>query len=265
MPKIKVNGLNLYYEIHGEGFPLILVMGISADIYWWDSPFITELSKEFTTIIFDNRGVGRSDDPGEKFLLKAMTDGTVGLMNALGIERAHIFGISMGGMIAQEIVLNYPEKVEKLILCSTTCGGPKAVVATNEVVQLMMSFTRMDHDLKIAKQAVPLMFTEDFMKNNPNYVNAKIENMAKIPTSASSYTNQLFAGNKFNSMNKLKQINTPTLILHGRKDILIPPENGEILANLILGAELKYFDESAHWIFAPDPDLISNAIIEFLK
>lgn len=264
MPKIKVNGLNLYYEIHGEGFPLIMIMGISGDAYWWDTSLITELSKEFKIILFDHMGVGRSDEPA-RTQIKEMADDTIGLMYALDIEKAHVFGISMGGMIAQENVLNYPEKVEKLILCSTDCGGSKALRPTNDVIQLMMSFTRKDHNYEIAKKAVPLLFTEDFMKNNPNYVNEKIENMIKIPTSASNYTNQLEAHVMFNSGRRLKQINTPTLILHGRNDILIPPENAEILAKLIPGANLIYFDEPAHWIFAPDPYLISNAIIEFLK
>ena len=168
-------------------------------------------------------------------------------------------------MIAQEIVINYPEKVEKLILCSTNCGGFKAVSPTNEVLQLMMSFTRKAHDYETAKEAIALVFTEDFVKNNSNYVTEEIEDIIKIPTTASNYTNQLQAGAMFNSGRRLKQIDTPALILHGRNDILIPPKNGEILASLIPGAELKYFDKPAHWIFAPEPNLISDVIIEFLK
>ena len=263
MPKIKVDDLNLYYEIHGEGFPLVMIMGISGDAYWWDSAVINELSKEFKTIIFDHIGIGRSDGPA-RTQIKKMADDTVGLMNALDIEKAHVFGISMGGMIAQEVILNYPEKVEKLILCGTNCGGSKAVPATNDVLRLMMSFTKHDHDIEIGKQAIKLMFTEDFMKSNSKYVNKKLEDMVKNVTLAGNYTNQLQAGMMYNTGSRLNQINTPTLILHGRNDILIPPKNGEILADLILGAELIYFDEPAHWIFAPDDKLISKTIIDFL-
>ena len=264
LPKIQVDGLDLYYEIHGEGFPLIMIMGISGDAYWWDSPFITGLSKIFKTIVFDHIGIGRSDGPA-RTEIKKMADDTVGLMDALNLKKAHIFGISLGGMIAQEIVLNYPEKVEKLILCSTNCGGSKTVQPTNDVLQLMMSFTRKDHDYEIAKEAVSLMFTEDFIKKNSKYVDEKIEDIIKFPTTASNYTNQLQAGAMCNTGRRLKQIKIPTLVLHGRNDILIPAQNGEVLANLIPGAKLKLFDEPAHWIFSPDPDLISNAIIEFLK
>ena len=264
MPEIKIDDLNLYYEIHGKGFPLIMIMGISGDTYWWDSAIIEELSKEFKVVIFDHIGIGRSDGPA-RTQIKTMADDTVGLMSALDIEKAHVFGISLGGMIAQEVILNYPEKVEKLILSSTNCGGSKAVQATNDVNQLMMSFTKVDHDIKIAKEAVQLMFTEDFIKKNSKYVEGKLKDMTKTITTAGNFTNQIQASVMFDTGNRLNQISTPTLILHGKKDILIPPENGEILANLISGAELIYFDERSHWIFVPEFDLISESIIKFLK
>jgi len=263
MPKIKIDDLNLYYEIHGEGFPLVMIRGISGDAYWWDSAVINELSKEFKTIVFDHIGIGRSDGPA-RTQIKKMADDTVGLMEKLNIEKAHVFGISMGGMIAQEVILNYPEKVEKLILCSTNCGGSKAVQATNDVNQLMMSFTRHDHDYEIGKQAIQLMFTEDFIKKNSKNVEEKLKDMTKTITSAGNFTNQLQACMMHNTGSRLKQINTPTLVLHGKNDILIPPENGEILANLIPGAEFRYFDEPGHWVFSPDDKLISKTIIDFL-
>ncbi|MFX1376545.1 MAG: alpha/beta fold hydrolase [Promethearchaeota archaeon] len=263
MPKIKVDDLNLYYEIHGEGFPLVMIMGISCDTYWWDATIINSLAIKFKIIVFDHIGIGRSNGSARN-QIKKMADDTVGLMNALNVDKAHIFGFSMGGMIAQELILNYPEKVEKLILCSTNCGGNKSVPASNEVLQLMMSFTRHDHDTKIAKQLIPLIFTEDFMRNNSKYINEKLEDMVKNITLAGNYANHLQAGMKHDTRSRLNQIKSPTLILHGKNDVLIPPENGEILANLIPGAELKYFDEPAHWIFVPDDKLISNAILDFL-
>lgn len=110
MPKVTINDMNMYYEIHGEGIPLVMIMGLSGNVYWWDRSFIDEVSNKFKTIIFDNRGVGRSDDPGVDVSIKMMTDDLIGLMNALNIDRTYLLGISMGGMIAQELVLNYPER-----------------------------------------------------------------------------------------------------------------------------------------------------------
>jgi len=264
MPKVKIDGLNLYYEIHGEGFPLIMIMGISADTYWWDSAIIEELSKEFKVVIFDHIGIGRSDGPA-RTQIKIMADDTVGLMNALDIEKTHVFGISFGGNIAQELVLNYPEKVEKLILSSTTCGGSKAVRPSSEVNQLFMRFTTVDHDLAIAKEVVSLLFTEDFIEKNSKYIEEKLKDITRNITTASNFTNQLQAGMKFNSSERLNQISIPTLILQGKKDIVCPPKNGEILANLISGAQLIYFDESPHSIFVPDFDKFNKSVIKFLQ
>ncbi|MFW9879453.1 MAG: alpha/beta fold hydrolase [Candidatus Thorarchaeota archaeon] len=110
-------------------------------------------------------------------------------MNALNIEKAIIFDISMGGMITQEIILNYPGTVKKLILCYTNCRGLKAVPPTNDVFNLMMNFPRKDHDYEKAKKAVSLMFTEEFIKNDSKCINEKLEEITKTKTLADNYTN----------------------------------------------------------------------------
>ena len=122
MPKIKVNDIQMFYEVHGEGFPLIMIMGFTGNTSWWDPRWIQTLSEKFKVIAFDNRGAGRTDISDREYSIKLFAEDTAGLMNALGIPQANVLGISMGGMIAQELVLNYPEKVKKLVLCSTYCG-----------------------------------------------------------------------------------------------------------------------------------------------
>lgn len=266
MPKVKVNNFNMYYEVHGDGFPLIMIGGLGGNIYWWDTILIDELSKNLKTVAIDNRGVGRSDDPDEDFLIKTMADDMVGLMNALEIERAHVLGISMGGSIAQEIVINYPEMVEKLVLCACSCGGSKSVPPSIEVLNLLMSFVGRKHDLKLVKEVLPLMFTEDFMKKNPDYIEDKIEMILKTPTTASTYKRQLEAGMKSPTRcRKLKKVDTQTLVIHGKKDILNPTQNGEILTNLIPNAKLALFDNNAHWVFYPEPEKVIETILAFLK
>ncbi|TET86915.1 MAG: alpha/beta fold hydrolase, partial [Desulfobacteraceae bacterium] len=115
MPKIKVQDIDLYYEIHGEGYPMVLIRGLgsNADHWYTQTPVF---SSRYRVVSFDNRGIGRSDKPNEPYTISMMADDTVGLMDALGILRAHILSLSMGGMIAQEIALKYPEKVESLVL-----------------------------------------------------------------------------------------------------------------------------------------------------
>ena len=101
MPKVKADDIQMYYEESGEGFPLIMIMGLSANLDWWDPRMIRGLSKDFRTIRFDNRGVGRSDASDGELTVKILADDAAGLMDALGISRAHVLGASMGGSIAQ--------------------------------------------------------------------------------------------------------------------------------------------------------------------
>ncbi len=117
--KVKVNDINMYYEIHGDGFPLVMIHGFCGTLDVWPRPVIEELSKSFKTVIFDNRGAGRTDKPDIKYSIKMFADDIVGLMDILKIEQAHVLGHSMGGSIALGLSINYPERVKKLVPCST--------------------------------------------------------------------------------------------------------------------------------------------------
>ena len=122
MPTVKVNGINLYYEVSGQGHPLILIMGLRRNISWWYRQ-MPELSRHFTVIAFDNRGAGRSDKPVMEYSIGLFADDTAGLMNALDIKNAHVLGISMGGYIAQELAIRHPEMVRSLVLVNSIGGS----------------------------------------------------------------------------------------------------------------------------------------------
>ncbi|MFX0116761.1 MAG: alpha/beta fold hydrolase [Candidatus Hodarchaeota archaeon] len=262
---MKANNLNMYYEIHGKGFPLVMIMGLSANVYWWDPPFLEELARHFQVLIFDNRGVGRSDDPQVDFSIKTMAEDLAALMDAIDIRRSHILGISMGGMIAQEFVLNWPERVEKLVLCATNCGGAEQKLASDDALQTLMSFAQREHDQELVKEALPLLLSDDFITENPKWIEERTADILKIPTTPSSYGRQLGAIMNFYTFERLESITSPTLVLHGKKDILVPPENAEILAAKIPGAKLALFENSAHLIFSQETQMVTNAIIEFLR
>jgi pimeloyl-ACP methyl ester carboxylesterase len=265
LPQAKVKDLNMYYEIHGEGFPLVLILGLSSNVYWWDSPFLEELSRSFKVIVFDNRGVGRSDDPEVDITIKTMAEDLAGLLDALIIPRAHVLGISMGGMIAQEFVLHWPERVEKLVLCATNCGGSEQKLAANDIYQILWSFGQRVHDRALVQESIPLLFSEDFIAENSQWIESKIDDVLKIPTTAGSFSRQLGAIMKFRSFERLPTINAPTLVMHGKKDILVPPENGQILADRIPGTKLAVFENSAHILFSQEPQAVTTAIIDFLS
>jgi len=265
LPKIKVNDIDMYYEIHGDGFPFVMIAGMGVSLDSWTPALLERFSNSFKTIVFDNRGVGRTDKPDIPYSIKMMADDTIGLMDVLNIKRAHIFGHSMGGAIAQEIILNYPERVEKFVLCSTDCGGSKAVWAPVEIIQPLVTDTEALTVEEIIHIMAPVLVTEDTIKNKPELIEEELRRYLKIRTPFYSLKRQVVATGQFNSYRRLKNINTPTLIMHGKKDIATPPQNAEILTNSIPGAKLVLFDNAAHAIFYDNPEKFVNTLLEFLK
>ncbi len=265
MPKVKVDGVNLYYETHGDGFPLLMILGLSENVYWWDSPMINDLSKYFKTVIFDNRGVGRSDNLDGDVSIEMMCADALGLMDALNINQAHILGHSMGGMIAQELALKFPGRIKKLVLCSTSCGGSKAVLPLIETQRLLGKLSIKEHTRDLTEEAMLHIFTKEFMDENPEFMEKKIDDILIIPIKPTTFKAQMTAWMRYNSCRKLKEINIPTLIIHGKQDILVPYRNGEILAEKIPKAEIVYFDSNAHLIHTEEPDKFIKVLLKFLE
>ena len=239
-------------------------MGLSGNLDWWDPLMAQGLSRNFKTIKFDNRGVGRTEVSDREFTIKLFADDTAGLMDALGISKAHVLGISMGGMIAQELALNYPERVEKLVLCSTGCGGERAVPASEETINALMSAGSASSAEERARGVVPLCFTKEFVEKNPDRIDSFLQRILRAPTSPEASLRQIGAIMSFSTFDRLPGIKAPTLVLHGKRDILIPPENGSILAKAIPGARLVLLEGSAHGLVEDIGDA-TNTITEFLR
>ena len=263
MPKIKVRDINIYYEIHGSGFPLVMIIPYS--INWWDLTLIDVLSKYFTVVIFDSRGVGKTDDTDSDYSFKTLADDTIGLLDAMNIERSHFFGISGGGSIVQEITLSYPERVEKLVLCSTQCMGGKAILPSPEVIEIINRTNLAFNSEKQVRELIPLLLTEEFIKNESKAVEDFIHVILRNQVSEEIVKRRTIASMKFRSCRRLKNIKSKTLVMHGKKDILVVPENAEVLAKLIPGAKLILFEKSAHSIYAEEPELFKKVILEFLR
>ncbi|MBD3227633.1 MAG: alpha/beta fold hydrolase [Candidatus Lokiarchaeota archaeon] len=265
MPRKKVNNIELYYEQYGEGDPLIMIMGLSANLDWWSPAFLDPIKKKYKIILFDNRDAGRSENVEKDYEIKDMATDIVELMEKLNIEKADILGISMGGMIAQELVLNYPDRVNKLILASTNCGTPKSILPSKKVMAELTKDRRGRGEEEIIEDFINLLYTDQFIGENPEFIkNVKIK-MLKAPIKADAYKRQIKALLKFNTGRRLKDIKTPTLVIHGKKDILLPPKNSEIIANLLPNAELQYFENSGHALFSHEPEKSSEAVLKFLN
>ena len=265
MPMKKINGITMYYEIHGDGEPLVMIMGLSANSDWWPKELIDNFAKHFKVLIFDNRGSGRTDVPEGPFTIKMFADDTVGLMDSLGIEKANILGVSMGGMISQELVLNYPEKVNKLVLGCTNCGGSKQIVASQEVLVTLGPAPEGRTSKDIVENTIPLLFTPKFIEKNPDSIETVRKQLLIAPISPDAFERQVKAIMGFNSYRKLKTISAPTLIIHGKEDILIPVGNAEVLGKQIPNSKIVLLDDAAHSFFEPNPEKAYSSILEFLK
>jgi pimeloyl-ACP methyl ester carboxylesterase len=278
MPKVKVNDIQMYYEVKGEGFPLVMINGGNENLDCWDPRLIEALSRKFKLVLFDNRGAGRTDVSDREYTLGLLAGDTAGLMDALGISKAHILGISMGGMIAQELAINYPEKVSKLVLCSTNSRwspseeGSKILSAMErgcsleELVEVYLSFPFVeDYPIDFIRRdpTVVNVYSADFVKQNPDLVNGYYQRFWEHPPSKVGSKRQFTAVKEFNTQGRLHQISAPTLVLHGKKDFVCPPENGSILAEAISNTRLVFFEKSAHYL-AEEMEEVIKAITEFL-
>ncbi|MFX1307146.1 MAG: alpha/beta fold hydrolase [Promethearchaeota archaeon] len=265
MPKIKVNDIHLNYESYGKGYPLIMILGIQADIGWWGRSLLQKISEKFKVIVYDNRGTGGSDNSNKDFDMIDLIHDAKGLMDALEIKQAHIFGHSMGGLIASGLTINYSKKVSKLVLCSSSCGESKLIPAPPDVIDILNKPKDNLSPEKIAKDSLSIFYTPEFLKTHPKLIELAIKNMTKAQISSKSYKLQLRAISNYDICDKLKLIKNPTCIMHGLRDRLVLHENGKILAKLIPEAKLILFENSAHVPFVEEREKFIETLLEFLK
>jgi 3-oxoadipate enol-lactonase len=261
--KVSVGNVNIYYESHGDGYPLILIRGLGSNAdHWYEQ--VPVLSKAYRVITFDNRGVARSGDSGDDFSILDMALDTLGLMDVLGIKKSHIMGLSMGGMIAQELAINYPERIDLLILACTHCGGPHQVSASAESRAL---FTDMIYlaSPEVKMKAAACLFDPNTLEKRPDVAGKYSEISLRHPVDAKLLTRQWEAALKHDTYDRLPQIKAPTLVLTGDADLLVPPENTRILAERIPGAIQKVIPGGGHQVLVEQPEACNEAILQFLR
>ncbi len=265
MPTARVGDISLHYEVHGEGEPLLLIMGYGADSNWWYLQ-TAAFSREFKVIVFDNRGTGLSDKPDVPCTMRMMADDAAGLLDALDIDAAHVFGVSMGGMIAQELVLHHPDRVLGLILGCTTPGGHNAAPPEPEALLFLLDFERR-RSLPLEQQAqemLPYLFSRGFLDRNRERVGEFLARAFEHPTPVHGYQRQSEAFMSFKAYDRLPEIKAPTLVMAGTADRLVPVENSRILASRIPDAELVVFDDVGHGFTGEVPEESNKAVLEFL-
>ena len=263
MPELDVNGIKMYYEIHGKGDPLILIMGLRRNLEWWYCQ-IPSLSKHFKVIAFDNRGAGRSDKPEMDYSIRLFADDTAGLMEELSVENAHVLGISMGGYIAQELAINYPDKVRNLILGCTSCGGERAVLMSQERMEKFTANQGLSPE-DILQKDMDIYFSDRFIQENPQKIREFIEISLRYYQPAHAFERQFAACLKHDTVDRLKNISVPTLIVAGDDDPLVPSENSQILKELMPWAKLQFLPACRHVFFIEDAERFNREVIAFLS
>jgi len=265
MPIAKVSDINIYYEIDGKGEPLVLIYGYVGHSGLWFRQ-IPVLSKKYRVIAFDNRGVGRSDKPDIPYSMTMMAEDIAGLLDIIGVDASHIFGISMGGMIAQHFALNYPRKVLSLILGCTYCGGVHSIQPEPESVAALFDFESMKNMTpeEITRQAMPFLYSQEFIEKNPDIIEERVAKQLEYPTPDYGAMRQAGAIMGHDTYELLPKIELPTLVISGDNDRLIPVENSRILASRIPGAELAIIKGVGHEFFIEDAEEVNKTILDFL-
>jgi 3-oxoadipate enol-lactonase len=259
MPFAENQGARICWEEHGQGSPILLVMGLGwTSAMWYRTQPI--LAARFRTVLLDNRGVGRSDVPPGPYPIALMASDAAAVLDAAGIQTAHIFGVSMGGMIAQEFALQYRERVHSLILACTAPGGPHAVQAEPAVLQSL--FRQGLSPDEFAEVINPYIYDSSTPREP---IEEDMVLRKKWHPTEAGYLGQLQGILAWEAYSRLPKIAAPTLVIHGENDRLIPPANSHLIAKRIPGAKLVLIPKAGHVLSTDQPDAVHREVLEFLS
>ena len=260
MPHADANGQRLYYEEHGEGEPLILVMGLSGDHVAWTLQ-VHEFAKRFRVISFDNRDVGQSSLAESDYEIADMADDTLALAEALGIDSFHLLGMSMGGAIAQEVALRAPDRVRTLTLAVTYGGSAVGELRTRTWGAAALRATKEEHVDELMLRG----YSEEFFEN---------EKMARrmrqlildnpYPQPPEAFVRQLAASGRHDARDRLGELTMPVHVIAAERDWQVPPWKSHELADLIPGAELTVIERAPHLVNVERADDFNRVVLEFL-
>ena len=260
MPFVENQGVKIYWDEEGSGEPLLLIMGLSYPSYMWHR-IRPVLAQTYRTIALDNRGVGQSDVPPGVYSIALMASDAAAVLDAADVQSAHVFGVSMGGMIAQEFALQYPNRVRSLILGCTSPGGENAVRAAPDVQSVITSLMSMSPK-EGSEALVPILHAAETPRSR---IDEDLALRRKWHASPNGYLGQLQAIRSWEAFSRLHHIHAPTLIIHGDCDRLIPPRNSEILAECIPSAKLVLIPNAGHVFLTDQPQRSQSEIIGFLS
>lgn len=265
--KVHVGDIDIAYKIFGNGNPILLISGSGNVMDVWPTHFLKELASNHTVIIFDNRGVGNTTAGTRPFSIGQFANDTVGLLDALDIQRTDILGFSMASFIAQQLTLTHPERVNRLILYGASCGGQEGIPQTREVTMTISDLV--NNRSQNADAFLSVTFPPEWIRTNPNYLET-IPNTTEIILST-TLVKQFNAVEDWLSRNwtgvcdQLQNISIPTLIITGAEDVAVPAANSLILVQKIPGAWLVQMKGAGHGLMYQYPEQFSEIVKTFLS
>lgn len=257
----KINGIDLYYEVHGKGHPLVLCAGFSCDTHYWNL-LLPYLASHFQVIIYDNRCVGQSTTADEAFTVDDLADDVLGLMHHLKIEKAHVLGHSMGGAIVQSLAYRYPDNIERLIIANSLVKFSQAGVFTLRLI-LKLKQTGVDKR-SIVEVVMPWLFSNKYLSNKDSveqFIQASLNN--SHPQTEIGFARQLEALTKFDSRQWFYHIQKPVLVMEGDQDLMCPFD-AKVLTAGLPEAVLYTFSQMGHMPFIEAPEHSARIIRDFL-
>jgi pimeloyl-ACP methyl ester carboxylesterase len=262
MPFARVNEIDLYYESHGSGDPLLLIPGLGSDATTW-ADFIPAFTN-YQIVIVENRGSGRSSRPAGPYSMEMMAEDAVGLLEHLGLTRVHVVGKSMGGMIAQWIAARWPDKVRSVVLASTVMHHDSY---GDELLELGRIVAKKAGLFETYRLAFLLSYSREYCMNNRSRLEQMQALIARLESSAlvHGYCEQSLACQKHDAREIVTKINSPALVIVGKDDIITPPEFSSELASALSRSELQIFPRGGHGFWREFPDDVNRIVHEFLS
>jgi 3-oxoadipate enol-lactonase len=252
--------VHIAWERRGAGPPVVLIHGLGYARWGWE-PVADRLADSFEVVLLDNRGIGASDAPPGPYTCAEMAADVVAVLDEAGVERAHVVGTSLGGMVAQELVLAAPARVDRLVLVCTTPGGPKAAPMPAPTVELIAAAPSLEPLVALRR------FVENALAPNPagELVDRILTHRIATAQPPAAWAAQAAAGMSFDAWERATQIEAPTLVVHGTEDVVVDPANAALLGERIPGARVELFDGCGHLLFWEEPARFVEVVGEFLS
>ena len=279
LEKVHVGDIDMAYKMFGNGDPILLIQALGASMDDWEPTILRELSSNHTVIIFDNRGVGNTTTGTKQFSIQQFANDTAGLLDGLKIQKANALGYSMGSFIAQQFVLTHPEKVDRLVLIASTCGGNEGIPNSPEDLELGKKlFSSIVNNTSIEPQEIKTVISNSFgptwIKQHPNFLETIPTNPKDFIPSSMTLDTWVQQNNivlNWQSTNwsgvcsQLPNISKPTLVMTGTEDVSVPAANSLIIAEKIPGAWLVQIKNAAHQITSQYPNEVGKILNTFLS